>query len=207
VRAAIAAAWLAVPALLAAPDVSGATMSDIVSPDAPLERVGGRFKLGESPLWRPDGTVLVSDIIANVIWSVDARTGATTPYRSPSRWANGQIEYLDGTILTAEHAGAISQTTADGRRIVRLERYMGKRLNSPNDLVTSAKGVVYFSDPTFGFMAPMGPPGRPEPSSSCARLWRPRAPSTPIRPSAIRRRPPPPSSPRSGRETPALFAP
>jgi gluconolactonase len=135
-------------------------LDGIVSPGARLEKVVGGFGFAESPLWRPDGSVLVSDIVGNTIWKVDPRAGLATPYRSPSFWANGQTEYVDGTVLTAEHAGTISKSEIDGTRVELLASFEGKRLNSPDDLAVAPNGTVCFTDPPFGFRTGFGPAGR-----------------------------------------------
>jgi sugar lactone lactonase YvrE len=173
-----AAVLLCVPLLIALTSrpARGSTMSDVVAPDAQLEKVGGKFQLGESPLWLPDNSVLVSDLISNVIWRVSTLTGVATVERSPSHWANGQAVYVDGSILTAEHGGALSRTTRDGVRTVLVDRYRGKPLNSPNDLVVDPDGVVYFTDPPFGLMPYMGDPKRtPALGFSGVYRWDPRS--------------------------------
>ena len=148
----------------------------ILAPGARLEKVVGEFRFAESPLWRPDGSVLVSDVVGNTIWKVEPGAGLPTKYRSPSAWANGEAEYIDGTVLTAEHAGTISKTEADGTRVELLDSFEGKRLNSPDDLAVAPDGVVYFTDPPFGQRDGMGPTGRqPELGFSGVYRWDPRS--------------------------------
>src|SRR6202030_3337111 len=61
---------------------------------------------------------------------------------------------LEGRLLSCEHGGrCISRTEPDGRKIVLVDRYQGKRLNSTNDLVVKSDGTVWFTDPPYGIIS------------------------------------------------------
>ena len=84
-------------------------------------------------------------------WRWDERTGETTRWRSPSNYANGNTRDREGRLVTCEHGGRrITRTDHDGTIKVLIDRYDGKRLNSPNDIVVKSDGTIWFSDPTFG---------------------------------------------------------
>jgi gluconolactonase len=57
----------------------------------------------------------------------------------------------EGRLVSAEHRGrCVSRTEHDGRRIVLVDRFEGKRFNSPNDLVVKSDGSIWFTDPSYG---------------------------------------------------------
>lgn len=134
----------------------------IVAPGAGFEKIAGGFLFTEGPLWHPDGYLLFSDPNANTIyrWSPD---GQVTVFRAKSGYAGADIgEYgqpgSNGLTLDAE--GRLTIDQHGNRRVIRVERtgavtplaerYEGKRLNSPNDLVYRSDGALYFTDPPFG---------------------------------------------------------
>src|SRR5207302_8126095 len=83
-------------------------------------------------------------------------TGAVV-FREPSGKSNGLTWDHDGCLLACEHARPrVSRTLADGAVVPVVERYGGKRLNSPNDLVVRSDGAIYFSDPPYGLTAEFG---------------------------------------------------
>lgn len=114
------------------------------------ERIAAGFKFTEGPLWHPDGYLLFSDIYSNRIvkWTPDVQV---TTFRSPSGYSNGLTFDRQGRLLACEHSNRrVSRTEADGRVVTLADRYQGKRLNSPNDLVVKSDGSIYFTDPPYG---------------------------------------------------------
>src|SRR5262249_51180 len=78
---------------------------------------------------------------------------------------NGLTLDRHGQVLVAEHDGRrVTRVAEDGTRTVLAERFQGKRLNSPNDLVVKSDGAVYFTDPPYGIHP--APPGTPPPAPS-----------------------------------------
>ncbi len=117
-----------------------------------VELLGSGMRWAEGPVWFGDGRyLLVSDIPSNRIMRYDEATGAWGVFRSPSSFANGLARDTQGRLLACEHGGRrITRTEYDGRITVLAERFEGKRLNSPNDIVCQRNGAIWFTDPPFG---------------------------------------------------------
>ena len=117
-----------------------------------VEMLGSGMRWAEGPVWFGDGRcLLVSDIPNNRIMRYDEATGAWGVFRSPSNFANGLARDAQGRLLTCEHGGRrITRTEYDGRITVLADRFEGKRLNSPNDIVCQSNGAIWFTDPPFG---------------------------------------------------------
>ncbi len=123
-----------------------------VSASAKLERLATDMKFVEGPQWVPsDGGFLVfSDIPSNELKKWTDKTGLST-FRNPSGNTNGNTLGNDGLLLSAEHSGRrISRTDASGLVVTVVDRFEGKRLNSPNDVVMSSDGAIWFTDPDYG---------------------------------------------------------
>ncbi|MGH8214729.1 MAG: SMP-30/gluconolactonase/LRE family protein [Rhodanobacteraceae bacterium] len=122
-----------------------------VLPNAPLEKLGEGFRWLEGPVWFADHQcLLVSDIPNNRImrWT---ESGGVSVFRQPSRFANGHTRDREGRLIGCSHQDrCITRTELDGRVTVLADRYQGKRLNSPNDIVVKRDSTIWFSDPTFG---------------------------------------------------------
>lgn len=113
-------------------------------------RVATGYQFTEGPIWHRDGYLLFSDIPANRIMRWTEADGATV-YREPSGQSNGLTFDRQGRLLAAEHAGRrVSRTLADGTVESVAERFRGRRLHSPNDLVEHSSGAIYFTDPPYG---------------------------------------------------------
>jgi gluconolactonase len=126
------------------------TVQDILDDSAKLEKVAGNFQFIEGPIWHPDGFLLFSDIPANIIYKF-ASNQQVEVFRRPSGQANGNTLDKENRLLTAEHENRrVSRTEKDGKVIALADRYEGKRLNSPNDLVVKSDGSIYFTDPSYG---------------------------------------------------------
>ena len=131
-------------------DVRDRALHDLVSPDVRIERIAGGLSFTEGPVWR-DGCLLFSDIPNDRIvrWrglreGPELATFATGP-------SNGLTLDLEGRILAAEHSGRrLSRVADDGTRTPLAERFEGKHLNSPNDVVVKSDGSIYFTDPPYG---------------------------------------------------------
>ena len=106
----------------------------------------------EGPVWFGDARCLLwSDIPNNRILRWDEETGATTAYRKPSNFANGNTRDRQGRLLTCEHGTRrVTRTEYDGSITVLIDRFEGKRLNSPNDIVCRSDDSIWFTDPPFG---------------------------------------------------------
>ena len=106
----------------------------------------------EGPVYFGDGRYLLfSDIPNNRIIRYDETDGSTSVWRTPSRNSNGQTRDRQGRLVTCEHSGRqVSRTEYDGRQTVLADSFQGKRFNSPNDVVVSSDGAIWFTDPTYG---------------------------------------------------------
>ncbi|MBB5215417.1 SMP-30/gluconolactonase/LRE family protein [Parapusillimonas granuli] len=126
----------------------------LVLPLAAVERIAGGSRWAEGPVWVGDGRYLLwSDIPNDRIMRWDEISGQTHVYRHASNHANGNTRDRQGRLITCEHLGRrVTRTEHDGRITVLADRYQGKRLNSPNDVVVKSDGSIWFTDPPFGIV-------------------------------------------------------
>jgi gluconolactonase len=127
----------------------------LVSPEARLRRLADGFIWAEGPVWLPDEDALLwSDIPNNRVMRWAASDGAVTERYRPSDFANGHTLDHDGRVLACEQGPRrIARYEADGTRTNVVDRYQGKRLNSPNDLVVASDGAIWFTDPPYGIVS------------------------------------------------------
>lgn len=111
---------------------------------------GGRWL--EGPSWFGGGRYLLfSDIPNNRIMRFDDTDGSVSEFRNPSNHTNGNSLDRQGRLVSCEHLSRrVVRTEHDGTQTVIADRYQGKRLNSPNDVVVSRDGAIWFTDPTYG---------------------------------------------------------
>jgi gluconolactonase len=133
--------------------VISARFSTFVLHNAALERLATGCRWTEGPVWFGDADcVLFSDIPNNRILRWSEAQGISV-YRTPSEFANGGTRDLHGRLISCLHgARAIVRTEYDGSVTVLADRYQGKRLNSPNDVVVKSDGTIWFTDPHYGIM-------------------------------------------------------
>ena len=119
--------------------------------NAPLEKLGDGFRWAEGPVWFGDmGMLLFSDLPNNRVmrWS---EAGGLSVFREPSNFENGHARDREGRLISCSHRGrCIPRTELDGRVTVLADRYRGKRLNAPNDIVCKSDGTIWFTDPPYG---------------------------------------------------------
>ena len=135
----------------------------IVPPNPKIFKLAEGFEFIEGPVWVRDvGYLLFSDPNANTIYKY-TKGGHLSVFRQKSGYEGADIaEYTQpgSNGLTLDRAGRLTINEHGNRRVTRLEkdgrltvladRYQGKRLNSPNDLVYKSDGSLYFTDPPFG---------------------------------------------------------
>jgi gluconolactonase len=123
--------------------------------NACVERLATGFRWCEGPVWFGDLRALLwSDIPNNRIMRWDEETGAVSVFRKPSNYANGNTRDRQGRLVTCEHdARRVTRTEYDGRITVICDRFEGKPLNSPNDVVVKSDDSVWFTDPPFGILS------------------------------------------------------
>ncbi len=150
-------------------------LDKIIAPNAKLETlVQGAFGISEGPVWIRNGQYLLfSDIAANVIYKWTPNDRQMTVFLKDSGYTGelnkiSQEGYLARSgplfifdfgsngitldpqgrlVFCAQGDRTIVRIEKDGKRTVLADRYEGKRLNRPNDLIVKSNGTIYFTDP------------------------------------------------------------
>ena len=133
----------------------------LVPKEAQIEKLAGGFTFTEGPLWRPSGVLWFSDVVGNVVrqWSPD---GKVTEILKPGGYdgnslpaggfngPNGSTSGADGTVLLCQHGNRrIVRIGKDMQVATLVDKFEGKKFNSPNDLVYRSDGTLYFTDPPY----------------------------------------------------------
>jgi len=123
--------------------------------NAGVERLASGMRWAEGPVWFGDLRCLLwSDIPNDRILRWDEETGTISPFRRPSGFANGNTRDRQGRLVTCEHGNRrVTRTEIDGSITVLADRFEGRRLNSPNDVVVRSDGSIWFTDPPFGILS------------------------------------------------------
>jgi len=123
-----------------------------VPASARVERLYEGTRWAEGPAYFAAGRYLVwSDIPNDRMLRWDETTGAVGVFRSPAGYTNGHTVDREGRLVSCEHgARRVTRTEHDGSITVLADRFAGKRLNSPNDVVVRSDGSIWFTDPTYG---------------------------------------------------------
>lgn len=119
---------------------------------AKVERLAAGCRWSEGPTWFGDQRTLIwSDIPNDRMMRWDEQTDAASVFRQPAGFANGNARDRLGRLVTCEHGGRrVIRTEYDGSITVLADAYDGKPLNSPNDVIVSSDGSIWFTDPAFG---------------------------------------------------------
>lgn len=120
--------------------------------DAKIECMATGFGFTEGPVWfAKEKYLLFSDIPANQIFKLSPY-GRVAIFRYPSGNSNGLTRDREGRLIACEHSNRrITRTETDGSTTTVLaDKFQGKRLNSPNDVVVKYDGSIYFTDPAYG---------------------------------------------------------
>src|SRR5215475_1744566 len=142
-------------------------------PNAPIQRLWTGALWSEGPAWNSQGRYLLwSDIPNNrqLRWLED--DGHVSVFRTPSNNSNGNTFDFQGRQLSCEHlTRRVVRYENDGSATIIADRYNGKRLNSPNDVVPHPDGSYWFTDPPYGGQLYEGAPDAPGgPSNRAGRL-------------------------------------
>jgi len=143
-----------------------------------IERVAGGFEFTEGPVWTRDGALLFSSPNTNTIYRLEPEVGAVTVFRPKSGYSgvdigryhqpgsNGLTLSPDGLLTICQHGNRrVARINPHGDVSVLADRYEGRRLNSPNDLVYASDGTLYFTDPPFGLPGGFDDPAKELPFS------------------------------------------
>jgi len=133
----------------------------LVPRDAEIDRIATGFIFTEGPLWRPNGVLWFSDVVGNVVreWSPTAgvrelfRPGGYDGNTLPPGFIgpNGSTAGPDGSAVLCQHGNRrVVRIGRDMKMTTVVDKYQGKRLNSPNDVVFKSDGAMYFTDPPYG---------------------------------------------------------
>jgi gluconolactonase len=139
------------------------SLDELVAPDAKCEVIGSDYAWSEGPVWRKTGNYLLfSDIPNNTVYKWSRERGIEV-YLRPSGLAEGgafgrelgcnalTIDGLDRLVMADQGNRRISRVDEKNwKKDVLVDRFQGKRFNSPNDLVYRSNGDLYFTDPPYG---------------------------------------------------------
>ena len=155
----------------------------LVPRDATLEKLADGFGWVEGPVWnRKAGYLLFSDIPKNSVFKWQEGAGVslflkpsgytgTAPFRGREPGSNGLTFDTEGRLVLCEHGDRrVARLEKNGRKTTLADRYNGKRLNSPNDLVFKSNGDLYFTDPPFGLARVFDDPNKELDFSGVYRL-------------------------------------
>ncbi len=160
-----------------------ARFDELVPPGAVVETVAAGFDWVEGPAWdRERGVLLFSNIPENAIYRVRPSEPASlflkpsgytgsSPFQGPEPGSNGLAFDRNGNLVLCEHGDRrIARLERDFSKTTLADRYQGKRLNSPNDLVLKSDGSIFFTDPPFGLPGAFEDPGKELPFQGVYRL-------------------------------------
>jgi gluconolactonase len=137
-------------------------LDELIPPGAKIEKLAEGFEWSEGPVWVADGGYLLfSDIPNNVVMKWKEGEGASE-FLKPAGYtgekprggepgSNGLLLDKVGRLVLCQHGDRqVARLEPDGTMTVLVDRYRGKRLNSPNDAVYKSNGDLYFTDPPYG---------------------------------------------------------
>jgi gluconolactonase len=147
-------------------------LDGLVPRDAVIEVLAEGFRWSEGPAWdAAAGRVLFSDVPNNVVHAWSEKGGLST-FLKPSGYtgpeggggrepgANGLAFDARGRLVLCQHGDRRISRLEEGKFVTLVDRFEGKRFNSPNDLVIAADGAIYFTDPPYGLTKTFDDPGR-----------------------------------------------
>jgi gluconolactonase len=123
-------------------------------PNTTLEELCADCRWAEGPLWWGDAGFLSWSDIPNDRMLRWAPGGGVSVFRSPANFANGHTRDRQGRLVSCEHGTRrVTRTEPGGSITVLADRFAGRRLNSPNDVVVQSDGAIWFTDPTYGILS------------------------------------------------------
>ncbi len=125
-------------------------MEKIIAADAKVTQLGTDMKFTEGPVWIPGQMRVVFSDIPNSRQMEWTKAGGLKEYRKVEA-SNGNLLDLEGNLLSCQHSGRnVISTDADGKITVVVDKYDGKKFNSPNDIAIKSDGTLWFTDPSYG---------------------------------------------------------
>lgn len=138
----------------------------LIDTDAEIEQLSSGHKWTEGPVWNKQQKMLLfCDIPNNEINRWDAESRKVSIFMKPSGYegpaggkskesgTNGLIYGSDGRLIACDHGNRrLYRLYEDGSKATLIDRFEGKRFNSPNDLVMDKAGNLYFTDPPYGML-------------------------------------------------------
>ena len=131
-------------------------MRELVDENAEVEQLATGFTFTEGPIWMADGSLHFSDMPGDKRrrWHPDE---GVTVLRDPSNKCNGMTLDNDGNLIVCEHVtSSVVRERPNGNRETLATHWLGKELNSPNDVIVASDGSIIFTDPTYGRMPGFG---------------------------------------------------
>ena len=126
---------------------SASETSTIITSD--VEQIAAGFAFIEGPVWHKSGYLLFSDIPPAKIYKWSDKKGVEI-WNSDSGNSNGLTFNKNGNLVACEHGNRrVSITKADGS-VISIDKWEGKRFNSPNDCAIRSDGMIFFTDPDYG---------------------------------------------------------
>jgi gluconolactonase len=140
-------------------------LSNLLPPDAVIEKLAEGFEWSEGPVWMGDH-LLFSDVPLNTIFQWTERDGVSI-FLQPSGYnarvprggepgSNGLTRDRQGRLILCQHGNRkIARREADGKIVTVADHFRARRFNSPNDVVAKSNGDLYFTDPPYGLVKNM----------------------------------------------------
>ncbi|MBI5821890.1 MAG: SMP-30/gluconolactonase/LRE family protein [Verrucomicrobia bacterium] len=160
-------------------------LDKLILPGAVIEKIAEGFDWSEGPVWMPaEGCLLFSDVPRNTVYRWTTRVGVSVFLKSSGYTgqlksgqqepgSNGLTLDAEGRLVLCEHGDRrVARLERNGRKTTLADRYEGKRLNSPNDLVFKSNGDLYFTDPPYGLPKLNNDPTKELPFNGVYRLAR-----------------------------------
>ncbi len=170
--------WRAPPNIYPDPDVIviDPSFAALRVGNVPIRRIATGFTWAEGPAWCSEGQYFVfSDVVGNTQYRVLWDDLRVTPFRKPSNNSNGNSFDFQGRQISAEDFfRRVIRWELDGTMTVIADKFDGKALNSPNDLVPHPDGSIWFTDPPYGDQLSEGHPDEPGGPANTQGAFNPR---------------------------------
>src|SRR5439155_16088229 len=133
-------------------EIFDARFCRLVNGNAHVDKLFTGCRWAEGPVYFAAGRYLLwPDIPNDRMLRYDETDGSVSVFRQPAQNSSGNTPDREGRLITCEHGGRrVSRTEHDGSITTLADKWRGKRLNSPNDVVVRSDGSIWFTDPAYG---------------------------------------------------------